>query len=276
MRLDCTAARRARRVRGEHGDSLRRVNDVRAGWHPDPTSRFELRYHNGAAWTADVSTSGDRFVDPLGTAPGVSGPQLAPHQTPPPGTKNSAATASMILGIVAIVLGWLPFVFAAAAVAGVLAIVLGLRARRRAKTPGPQFGVGNGMATAGLILGPIGLLACVGGLVFSIVMVGAIDRFENPAGNNTAITSCERDGNDVAAQGELTNVSGNIASFTVRVSFVRPGTDNPRRQANVIVSDVEPGETRSFEAIRSVSLDKVDCIIGSVRGELPFGVDPGD
>jgi hypothetical protein len=251
---------------------LRRVNDARSGWYPDPAARFELRYHNGVAWTADVSTDGDRFVDPLGAQPGAAGPQHASQ----PKAKNSAATASMVLGIIAIGLGWLPFIFALAAVLGILAIVLGLRARRRAKTPGPQFGVGSGMATAGLILGPIGLLACVGGLIFSIVMVGAIDRFENPAANNTAITSCERDGNDVTAKGELTNASDDTASFTVRVSFVRPGTDNQRRQANVIVSDVEPGQTRSFEAVRSVTLEEVDCIIGSVRGELPFGVDPGD
>lgn len=262
------------------------MNDVRAGWYPDPAARFELRYYNGAAWTADVSTDGDRFVDPLGTQPGAADPldtqpgaawpQHAPQHAPQLGAKNGAATASMVLGIVAIVLGWLPFIFAAGAVAGVLAIVLGLRARRRAQTPGPQFSVGEGMATAGLVLGPIGLLVCVGGLVFSIVMVRAIDRFESPAENNTAITSCEREGNDVTAKGELTNASEDTASFTVRVSFVRPATDNPRRQANVIIDDVEPGETRSFEAVRSVALDEVDCIIGSVRGELPLGIDPGD
>jgi hypothetical protein len=251
---------------------LRRVNDARSGWYPDPAARFELRYHNGVAWTADVSTDGDRFVDPLGAQPGAAGPQHAPQ----PKAKNSAATASMVLGIIAIGLGWLPFVFALAAVSGVLAIVLGLRARRRAKTPGPQFGVGGGVATAGLVLGPIGLLACVGGLIFSIVMVRAIDRFEDPAEHNTTITSCQREGNAVTAKGELTNASTETASFTVRVSFVRPGTDNQRRQANVIIDDVEPGETRSFEAVRSVDLDAVDCTIGSVRGELPFGVDPGD
>ena len=272
MRWDCTAAPPSPPVRGDHGDSLRQVNDVRAGWYPDPAARFELRYHNGVAWTADVSTNGDRFVDPLGTQPGAVGP---PH-TPQSGAKNVAATASMVCGIIAIGLGWLPFIFALAAISGVMAVVLGVRARRRAKTPGPQFGVGTGMATAGLILGPIGLIACVGGLILSIVMVSAIDRFENPAANNTAITSCERDGTDVTAQGELTNASDDTASFTVRVSFVRPGTDNPRRQANVIVSDVEPGQTRSFEVIGSVPLEKVDCIIASVRGELPFGVDPGN
>ena len=125
------------------------------------------------------------------------------------------------------------------------------------------------MATAGLILGPIGLLACVGGLIFSIVMVRAIDRFENPADNNTAITSCERDGNDVTAKGELTNASTDTASFTVRVSFVRPGTDNPRRQANVIISDVEPGETRSFEAVRSVTLEKSTASSAASEASCP-------
>ncbi|MDA3032685.1 MAG: hypothetical protein O3B90_10220, partial [Actinomycetota bacterium] len=105
--------------------------------------------------------------------------------------------------------------------------------------------------------------------------VRAIDSFETPAENNTAITSCEREGNDVTAKGELTNASDDTASFTVRVSFVRPNTDNSRRQANVIISDVGPGETRSFEVVRAVALDEVDCIIASVRGELPFGVDPG-
>jgi hypothetical protein len=259
------------------------MNDVQAGWYSDPAARFELRYHNGASWTADVSSAGDRFVDPLGTQPGADGQQNAQQpdtvgqqQAPQPGTKNGAATASMVLGIIAIGLGWLPFIFAVAAFAGVLAIVLGLRARRRAKTPGPQFGVGQGMATAGLVLGPIGLLVCVGGLIFSIVMVRAIDRFESPAENSTLITSCEREGNDVTAKGELTNASADTASFTVRVAFVRPGTDNQRRQANVIIDDVKPGKTRPFEAVRSVDLDAVDCIIGSVRGELPFGVDPGD
>ena len=210
------------------------MNDVQAGWYPDPASRFELRYHNGVAWTADVSTNGDRYVDPLGTAPGAAVHQNTQQPTQQtrqqPGARNGAATASMVLGIVTIVVGWLPFIFAMAAVAGVMAIVLGLRARRRAKA----------------------------------------------ADNGTAITSCERNGNDVTAQGELTNISSNASSFTVRVFFVRPGTDNPRRQANVIISDVEPGEKRSFEVVRSVQLEKVDCIIGSVRGELPFGVDPGD
>ena len=38
------------------------------GWYPDPSGRFEFRFHNGSLWTADVSTNGQRYVDPLGAA----------------------------------------------------------------------------------------------------------------------------------------------------------------------------------------------------------------
>jgi hypothetical protein len=34
------------------------------GWYPDPTGRFQLRYWDGTAWTAHVSTAGAASVDP--------------------------------------------------------------------------------------------------------------------------------------------------------------------------------------------------------------------
>ncbi len=37
-----------------------------AGWLPDPTARHELRYWDGAAWTANVSDAGGAGQDPLG------------------------------------------------------------------------------------------------------------------------------------------------------------------------------------------------------------------
>lgn len=38
-----------------------------AGWHPDPTRRFELRYWDGAEWSEHVATSaGWRGTDPIG------------------------------------------------------------------------------------------------------------------------------------------------------------------------------------------------------------------
>lgn len=40
-----------------------------AGWHPDPTGRFELRYWDGATWTAHVSRGGQQAEDPLAPPP---------------------------------------------------------------------------------------------------------------------------------------------------------------------------------------------------------------
>jgi hypothetical protein len=46
------------------------------GWQPDPTTRHEYRYWDGAQWTDDVSDGGVTSVDPVdgsGAAPGASG-----------------------------------------------------------------------------------------------------------------------------------------------------------------------------------------------------------
>jgi len=37
---------------------------VPAGWYADPSSRYELRYWNGAEWTDHVARSGQQFTDP--------------------------------------------------------------------------------------------------------------------------------------------------------------------------------------------------------------------
>jgi Protein of unknown function (DUF2510) len=35
-----------------------------AGWYPDPSGRFEMRYWDGSAWTEHVSRQGQQFPDP--------------------------------------------------------------------------------------------------------------------------------------------------------------------------------------------------------------------
>ena len=44
-----------------------------AGWYPDPTGRFDHRYHDGMAWTATVASGGVSSTDPEG-APNESSP----------------------------------------------------------------------------------------------------------------------------------------------------------------------------------------------------------
>ena len=35
-----------------------------AGWYPDPSGRFELRYWDGSRWTEHVSRAGQQYTDP--------------------------------------------------------------------------------------------------------------------------------------------------------------------------------------------------------------------
>ncbi len=236
-----------------------------AGWHPDPTRRFDLRYHNGVDWTADVSNDGDRFVDPAGSRPSAVTTLGAGE------VANPIATASMVLGIVAIGIGWLPFVVVLGAIAAILAVLFGIIGRRRARV----LGVGTGFATTGIITGAVGLLACVGGVLFTISLTRAIDRFDQPSAHEVEITSCVRSGSEITATGTITNTGAETASFTVRVYFVRPGTDNPRRQGNVLIDDLSADATEEFDlTVNAADLD-LDCIVGAVRGPLPYGVDPG-
>ncbi len=114
-----------------------------------------------------------------------------------------------------------------------------------------------------------------GGVLFTMSLLQAVDEFENPATHDAAITSCARSGDEVIARGTLTNTSDSTSTYTVRVFFVRPGTDNARYQANVVIDDVAPGQTQTFEATRNVGERDLECIVGAVRGPLPYGVDPG-
>ena len=239
------------------------MSDVVAGWYPDPTERFETRFHNGSDWTADVSSNGQRFVDPLGTAPRQSG------GTPQEPGGNRAATAAMVLGIVALATSWMPFVVFIGAIAAVLALIFGTSGFRRSSVSG----VGRSFALTGLITGATALVASVVGVILSIVVYNAIDQYENPAPHSASVTSCELSEGSVTLQGEITNLSAATEDFSVKVAFVRPGTNNAQYSTRISVDGVAPGETRTFEVDRPVTLDEIDCVISDVDGPLPFGLE---
>lgn len=238
------------------------MNDVAPGWYPDPTGRFETRFHNGVTWTADVANNGQRFVDPLGTAP--------PRTTlPANGSGNRQATAAMVLGIVALAIGWMPFVVIFGVVAAVLALVLGTVGLRRSSASG----TGRAFALTGLITGAVGLLACVVGVLLTVVVIDAIDRFENPPPHEATVISCELDGSTATLTAEITNLGNSTADFSVKIAFVRPGTDNAQYSTRIAVDNVLPGGSAEFGVDRRVALEEIDCIISSVDGPLPFGLE---
>jgi Protein of unknown function (DUF2510) len=54
------------------------VDEARtAGWHADPTGRFEHRYWDGATWTDQTSSDGEVATDPLFAPPPPRSPALA-------------------------------------------------------------------------------------------------------------------------------------------------------------------------------------------------------
>lgn len=244
---------------------------ARPGWYADPLRRFELRWFNGASWTADVSTGGDRFVDPLGVAVDVAADDRSdrtPHDRTGADAPTSMATAAMVLGIIAVATAWIPFVVALGAVAAILALVFGVVAMKRSAPSGP----GRGRAVVGVVTGASGLVAAVLGVVLSILVLDVYDAYENPNAHEATIDTCDIVGSRAIASGALVNLGDDEADFTVLVGFVRPGTDNPHRSSRISLDDVAAGASAPFEAERQIDLDDVDCIVLEVTGPLPFGL----
>ncbi|MDQ3311479.1 MAG: DUF2510 domain-containing protein [Actinomycetota bacterium] len=213
------------------------------GWYPDPSGRFEFRYHNGERWTSDVSADGVRYVD----------------RNPPDRPKGT--TASLVLGIVGIATAWMPVFFVIAVVCGTLAIVLATRARG-----GVVDEASRRILRAGLWCGIVALALSVVGLWFSIVLQRAVERYRDPEPNTADITSCVAESGDVVrASGFLTNDSPSAASFTVRVEVA--GTTS-----TIETGRLEPGATEEFTVRRDAS-GSVDCRVIRVDGPLPLGVD---
>ena len=103
------------------------------GFYPDPYGGNGTRFWDGQTWTSQVA--------PLGA-------------TMPP--SNEMGVASLVLGIVAILIGWLPYLFFLGWIPALLAIVFGalalVRVRRR-----PEAGRKK-MAIIGLVLGILTLM----------------------------------------------------------------------------------------------------------------------
>jgi hypothetical protein len=236
-----------------------------SGWYPDPTGRFDLRFHNGRDWTADVARDGERFVDPAGIGPGPAAPSAAER-------RSGVATAAMVLGIVGLSLAWLPILGVLGAVSALAAVALGVLALRRARPDGPTPDAGRSRAVVGITTGVGGLLGAAVGVYLTIVVLDVYSDYLEPEPAETRVVACELAGSRATATVEIRNVGDEAEDYSVVVAFVRPGTDNAHRTDRVEIDDVAPGATAVFEAQRQVELDEVDCLVTEVTGPLPFGI----
>lgn len=242
-----------------------------SGWYPDPTGRFEYRFHNDQHWTADVATNGQRFVDPL-PPPGAPGSAPAPFASPGPpgpppasgGESNGIAVAAMVCGIVAVATAWIPFFGVLGMIAGIVALALGIPALARSRPTGRR----RGPAIAGIVTGSIGIALGVLGIVFSVLLFRAIQRFDDPGPVAATLTDCVEEGGELVATGEVENLSSTTRDYSV---LVRLG---PGVRDRVEVDDVAPGATATFTARERAAGGGADCRIIAVDGPVPFGLDP--
>ena len=237
-------------------------------WYPDPTHRFEFRYHNGQSWTGDVAVGGRRFLDPLPSLPaGTANAAFAlPHT---PSSTNRKAVAAFVLAAGSLVVGWVPFIAVLAVVGAVLAFIFGIsgvRANRR----NPHL-TGRGLGIAAVMLAPLGLAVASFGIWFTVQVVHEFDKFAYVGQYSIATTRCDVDASSVAHfDGTITNESPNAQSYHLEVEFLRSGTTNTLFIANTDVADVRPGGTARWSVQHAVDLPKLDCRISAVTGPLPF------
>jgi len=85
--------------------------------------------------------------------------RMAVQSTP----TNGKAVASLVLGIVSIVLGWIFWIDLVGIAAGIIGLVLGISAKKEAAP--------SGMATAGIVLSIVGI--AIGGIIFLSCMACA-------------------------------------------------------------------------------------------------------
>lgn len=102
----------------------------------------------------------------------MSAPQPQEQYTPPPGSYpgKGMSIAALVLGIVAIVGGFIipiPFIDLACAI---VALILGVLGRKKAK----EVGAPSGIATAGLVLSIIALAWTIIATIICLCVIGAV------------------------------------------------------------------------------------------------------
>jgi Protein of unknown function (DUF2510) len=234
-----------------------------SGWHRDPMGRFEYRYFNGVQWTSDVSINGQRYVDaPMSSIAPVS---------PTPRPRRGQAIASFIIGMSAVALGWVPFVFVLAALAAVVALVFGILGLNVSRH---NDGYGRGFAIAGIVLAPIALVVCVGGFFFTRAVVDAVHDFVEPGPHELFVEQpCTLENGQATATGTIRNLDDHERDYRIFLDFF--DEDDDLTGSTVAVRDVAPGETKAWTS--SVQLDgsSVECKVSEVFGPVPFDLDDG-
>ncbi len=250
-----------------------------AGWFPDPMARYEFRYFNGHQWTADVSVGGTRFVDPAGSP---STPPVVPAAGHPPGVggpgmhvrrSRGLAVTSFVVGLLSVVLGWVPLMAVLGVVGVVVGLTLGIFGLRRARE---QQGYGKGFAIWGIVLSAVAIPVCALGLWFTVVVFREVNDYVNPGPYSLGTPKCLAQDGTVSMSGTIRNDGTSTEDFVVVVVFERPGGDQLAKES-IEVDDVAPGTEGTYRSSVLVFGDAdTVCRVQQVFGPTPFGLPAKD
>ncbi len=101
------------------------------------------------------------------------------------GNPKSLAITSMVLGICACALAWVPFLNILALAAGIVGLVLSMKAKKLAATQNLTTWDGKGMNTAGLVLSIIGIVLAVINVILWIIAMMAFSAVAHAYGVST-------------------------------------------------------------------------------------------
>lgn len=163
--------------------------------------------------------------------------------------RNGLATASLVVGIVAIATAWIPFLNVVSMILAVIAIGLGIggfvMARKRGGMVKTIFGVV--LSIAALVLGMSVTSAAVGAIDEGIQeFEDAMDVTDEVTIELGAITSDEF-GSDVAVT--ITNISDETGSYWVSVAAESADGITQYDTASVIFNDLKSGQTATDNAM---------------------------
>lgn len=239
-----------------------------AAWYPDPTHRFEFRFHNGHDWTGDVSTDGHRYVDPVSAQTAGASPRHDTLATNGSNSSNGKAVGAFVLSLGSLFLGWVPFLCAFAVVSGILAVVFGFRSLSEIRRT--QRRAGHGFAVAALIIVPFGFAACGVGIWFTATAIREFDRYVNIGAYTVTTERCEVTDGVAHFVGSIANDSTEAHAYHVEVEFLRAGTDNVVGSTTLDLPLTESGTSGQWSVAQPVAAAQVDCRVSAVTGPLPL------
>ena len=223
------------------------------GWYPDPTGRYEFRYHNGQRWTADISVDGQRYVEPDDASI-----TRQPAPLPPTVKGRGVAITTLVLGICAVSLAWLPFVFVVGGVCGVVGLIFGIAGFT-------SESYGRKMLGWGTVLSVVALPLCGAGLLFTREV---LDQMREPGPYKLTITACYWE-NGLQAQGTIENQDSLAHSYSVRLVYRSGGSELDAE--TVYVNNVASGQAGAIRSYRVAPRPQGDvtCDIDKVQQRLP-------